>query len=372
MPVPFIDLKAHHAPLKEEILEAIGQVLDAGVFAGGPYVEKFEDDFSNYCEAKYSLGVKSGTDALWLTLLALDVGPGDEVITVPMSFVATAEAISLTGARPVFVDIDPRTYTMDPLALGKALTPRTKAIIPVHLFGQPADMDPILAFAAKHSLYVIEDAAQAHGATYHGKKVGSLGHAGCFSFYPAKNLGALGEGGAIVTDDEALIRKIRALREHGQTKKNLHTVFGWNSRMDAIQAVVLSLKLPYLDSDNQKRHRRATQYTKSLADLPAIKLPFDDQKSGHVYHIYAIQTENRREMIDFFDYRGIGYGLHYPIPIHLQNAYKHLGYAKGSLPVAETAADQLISLPMFAGITPEQIHHVVQTIADLSESRLIA
>jgi dTDP-4-amino-4,6-dideoxygalactose transaminase len=372
MIVPFLDLQAHHAPLKEDILAAIGDVLDSGIFAGGPCVGKFEQEFATYCETEHALGVKSGTDALWLTMLALGIGPGDEVITVPMSFIATAEAISLTGARPVFVDVDPETYTLDPSALEGALTPRTKAIIPVHLFGQAADMGPILAFAEAHRLYVIEDAAQAHGATYQGKKAGSLGHAGCFSFYPAKNLGAIGEGGAITTDDAELVHKISALRDHGQTRKNSHSLLGWNSRMDGIQAAVLSLKLKQLDLDNAKRRHHAAQYDKAFTQVPAVIAPVNKRGDGHVYHIYAIQTPNRDGLIEFFNCRGIGYGLHYPKPIHLQEAYQHLGYKRGSLPVSEYCADHLISLPMFAGIRREQIHHVTETVADLVESRLIA
>jgi dTDP-4-amino-4,6-dideoxygalactose transaminase len=372
MNVPFLDLQGSHEPLREEILEVIGQVIETGIFSGGPFVEKFEQEFATYCETDYALGVKSGTDALWLTMLALNIGPGDEVITVPMSFIATAAAISLTGAKPVFVDIDPRTYTMDPSALEAALTPRTKAVIPVHLYGQSADMDPILAFAAKHGLYVIEDAAQAHGATYQGKKAGSLGHAGCFSFYPAKNLGAIGEGGAITTDDESLVLKIRALREHGQTQKNSHTMLGWNSRMDGIQAAVLSLKLSYLDGENHKRRQHANYYDQALKHLPAIITPVNDRGAGHVYHIYAIQAPNRERMVGFFNYRGIGYGLHYPTPIHLQNAYHHLACEKGSFPVSETCANRMISLPIYPGITVEQLNQVVEAIVDLSDSRLIA
>lgn len=372
MNVPFLDLQGSHAPLREEILGVIGQVIETGIFAGGPFVEKFEQEFAAYCETDYALGVKSGTDALWLTMLALDIGPGDEVITVPMSFIATAAAISLTGAKPVFVDIDPRTYTMDPTTLEAALTPRTKAVIPVHLYGQSADMDPILAFAVKHGLFVIEDAAQAHGATYRGKKVGSLGHAGCFSFYPAKNLGAIGEGGAVTTNDESLVLKIRALREHGQTQKNSHTLLGWNSRMDGIQAAVLSLKLPHLDRENLKRQHHAIYYDQALTPLPSIIPPVNIRGSGHVYHIYAIQTSYRERMIEFFNYREIGYGMHYPTPIHLQNAYHHLGYKKGAFPVSEFCANHMISLPIYAGITPEQLHQVVEAIADISDSRLIA
>lgn len=372
MNVPFLDLQAYHAPLREEILEVVGRVIDTGAFAGGPFVEEFEEEFAAYCETKSALAVRTGTDALWLTLLALNIGPGDEVITVPMSFIATAEAVSLTGAKPVFVDIDPKTYTMDPAGLENALTSRTKAIIPVHLFGHPADMDPILSFAEKHGLYVIEDAAQAHGATYKGKKVGSLGHAGCFSFYPAKNLGAIGEGGAITTNDQFLTGKVQALREHGQTQKNIHAMLGWNSRMDGIQAAVLSLKLLQLDDDNENRRHRATQYQRAFQCCPAIVPPTCEIDSGHVYHIYAVQTADRQEMIEIFNDRKIGFGLHYPTPIHLQKAYQHLGYERGSFPVSEYCANHLISLPIFSGITPEQINAVTEAVSELNESRLIA
>src|SRR6266852_3746206 len=257
MKVPFLDLKAQHAPLIDKLDRAIREVIESSAFAGGPFVERFEQEFAAYCGSQYAIGVGNGTDALWLTLLACDIGPGDEVITVPNTFMATAEAITYCGARPVFVDVDERTYTMDPAGLEEALSSRTKAIIPVHLFGQPADMDPVLEFARKHDLFVIEDAAQAHGAKYKGRKAGTLGNAGCFSFYPGKNLGAFGEAGAIVTNSSELQEKIRILRDHGQVRKYHHTMVGWNCRMDGIQGAVLSVKLRHLEKGNELRRSHA-------------------------------------------------------------------------------------------------------------------
>src|SRR6266404_7050083 len=261
--VPFLDLNSQHAALRSELDRAIREVIDCGAFAGGPFVEKFEADFASYCGCRYAIGVGSGTEALWLSLLAHGIGPGDEVITVSNTFMATAEAITYSGARPVFVDVNEATYTLDPAGLEEALTPRTKAIIPVHLFGQPADMNPILEFARKHDLFVIEDAAQAHGAEYKGRKVGTLGDAGCFSFYPGKNLGAFGEAGAVVTDNVELQEKVRILRDHGQTRKYYHTMVGWNCRMDGIQAAVLSVKLQYLERGNLLRRVHALQYNQA-------------------------------------------------------------------------------------------------------------
>src|SRR6202795_176537 len=263
--VPFLDLNAHHAPLRSEFDRAIGEVIDSGAFAGGPFVEKFEADFATYNHSRYAVGLGSGTEALWLALLASGVGPGDEVITVPSTFMATAEAITYCSARPVFVDVDESTYTMDPDRLEKAVTPRTKAIIPVHLFGQAADMDPILDFARKHGLFVIEDAAQAHGAEYKGRKVGSIGHAGCFSFYPGKNLGAFGEAGAIVTNDREFAETVRVLRDHGQLKKYHHSMIGWNGRMDGLQGSILRVKLSHLAKNNERRRENAKTYASHLS-----------------------------------------------------------------------------------------------------------
>ncbi len=264
MKVPFLDLKAHHQPIRNELNQAIGEVIETGAFAGGPFVAAFERDFAAYCGTRFAVGLGNGTDALWLSLLALGVGPGDEVITVPSTFMATAEAISFCGARPVFVDIDERTYTMDPGLLERAITPRTRAIIPVHLFGQMADMDPILEIARRHGLPVVEDACQAHGALYKGRKAGSLGVAGCFSFYPGKNLGALGEAGAVVTNDSELEGRIKVLRDHGQARKYHHSRIGWNARMDGIQGAVLRVKLKRLETANSRRRANARIYEELL------------------------------------------------------------------------------------------------------------
>jgi dTDP-4-amino-4,6-dideoxygalactose transaminase len=365
MKIPFIDLQAHHQPLREEIHRALDEVMDAGTFAGGPFVEAFEKDFAACCGTRYAVGVGTGTDALWLALVASGVGPGDEVITVPMSFFATAEAISFAGARPVFVDIDPETYTMDPAALEKAVNRRTKAILPVHLFGRTAEMEPILTIARKYGLTVIEDAAQAHGAEYQGARAGSLGHAGCFSFYPGKNLGAIGEGGAVVTDDDSLAEKIRTLRDHGQTRKYHHAVVGWNSRMDGIQAAVLRIKLRQLDAWNRKRRDHARHYAELLGFSADIVLPkASAAESDHVHHIFAIQVARRDGLASAFREQGIGYGIHYPVPIHLQPAYADLGHGRGSFPVSENCASRFISLPMFPELNGEQIGRVAHAVLD--------
>ncbi len=358
-PIPFLDLKSHHAALRVELDRAIKEVIDSGAFAGGPFVEKFERDFAAYCGSRYAIGVGSGTEALWLSLLACGVGPGDEVITVANTFMATAEAISYCGARPVFVDVNETTYTMDPAGLEDAHGPRTKAIIPVHLFGQPADMDPILEFARKHNLFVIEDAAQAHGAKYKGRTAGTLGDAGCFSFYPSKNLGALGEAGAIVTNDAELQEKLRILRDHGQVCKYRHDVIGWNCRMDGIQAAVLSVKLPYLESGNSLRRTHALQYNRAFDGMGEVVTPFEAPYAQHVYHVYAIRVEERDEVTRFLKERAIQCAVHYPVPIHLQKAYQHLGYVTGSLPISERIAREFISLPMFPELTEAQINMVV-------------
>src|SRR4051812_35639551 len=353
--VPFLDLNAHHAPLREEFDRAIGEVIDTGAFAGGPFVEKFENEFAAFCRCDHAIGLGSGTEALWLSLLACGVGAGDEVITVPNTFMATAEAITYCAARPVFVDVDERTYTMDPAGLEKALSSKTKAIIPVHLFGQPADMDPILEFAKKNDLFVIEDAAQAHGAEYKGRRAGTIGDAGCFSFYPGKNLGALGEAGAVVTDNPELQEKIRTLRDHGQVRKYRHSMIGWNCRMDGIQAAVLSVKLRRLENANLMRRVHAREYNEALAGLDEVITPIEAEQSRHVYHIYPVRVEERDETMWRLQEKGVQCGIHYPVPIHLQKAYRELGYEQGSFPVSERTALELISLPMFPELTKEQI-----------------
>ena len=370
--VPFLDLAAHHAPLRAEFDRAIGEVIDSGAFAGGPFVEKFEADFSAHNNSLYAVGVGSGTEALWLVMLACGIGQGDEVITVPTTFMATAEAITFCGARPAFVDINDCTYTMDPAELEGALTPRTKAIIPVHLFGQPADMDPILDFARKHDLFVIEDAAQAHGAEYKGRKVGTLGDAGCFSFYPGKNLGAFGEAGAVVTDNVELQEKVRILRDHGQTRKYHHTMVGWNCRMDGIQAAVLRVKLQHLDTGNSLRRAHALQYKEALEGLDEVVKPFEASFARHVYHVYAIRVPDRDEVLAFLAEKGIQCGVHYPVPIHLQKAYRNLGYKTGDLPVSERTALEFLSLPMFPELTEAQIEMVSLSLRDAVATGVVA
>jgi dTDP-4-amino-4,6-dideoxygalactose transaminase len=364
MQVPFLDLKSHHAPMLDEINGAVRDVVESNAFAGGPFVERFEEDFAAYCNSPYALGVGSGTEALWLTLIALGVGPGDDVITVPNTFMATAEAITYCGANPVFVDVDERTYTLDPDALPQAVTPRTKAIIPVHLFGQPADMDPIVKFARDRGLFVIEDACQAHGAEYKRRRAGTLGDAACFSFYPGKNLGAFGEAGAVVTDNAELQEKIRILRDHGQVRKYHHTLIGWNCRMDGIQAAVLRVKLRYLEKGNQLRRSHAAYYNQALNGIDEVVTPAQAADVRHVYHVYAIRVQERDEVIRLLSERGIGSGVHYPIPVHLQEAYRSLGYGRADFPIAERHAAEFLSLPMFPELTPTQLETVVQGVKE--------
>ena len=372
MRVPFLDLKAHHAPMFEEFDGAIHEVIENSAFAGGPFVERFEQEFATYCGSSYAIGVGNGTDALWLTLLALGIGEGDEVITVPNTFIATAEAITYCQARPVFVDVDENTFTMNPAELEKSLTERTKAIIPVHLFGQPADMDPILEFARANGLFVIEDAAQAHGAEYKGRKAGTMGDAGCFSFYPGKNLGAFGEAGAIVTNDPELRDQIQMLRDHGQSRKYYHTLMGWNCRMDGIQAAVLSIKLRHLDKANSLRREHALHYNQAFAGIDEVRTPFEARYSQHVYHVYAIRVQERDAVLRQLQEKGVGCAVHYPVPVHLQEACGNLGYQKGAFPIAENLADEFLSLPMFPELTEEQIEHVARSVTDLVGVEAIA
>jgi dTDP-4-amino-4,6-dideoxygalactose transaminase len=362
MHVPFLDLTVHHAPLRKEFDRAVTDVIESGAFAGGPFVEKFENEFASYCGCECAIGLGSGTDALWLCLLAHEIGLGDEVVTVPNTFMATAEAITFTGARPVFVDVDERTYTMDPTALEAAITPRTKAIIPVHLFGQPADMEPILAVARKHRLVVIEDAAQAHGATYKGRTVGTMGDAGCFSFYPGKNLGAFGEAGAVVTNNIALRDKIRTLRDHGQVRKYHHSVIGWNCRMDGIQAAVLQVKLGHLDKGNSLRREHAQRYNAAFDGIDEVITPRQVDYAQHVYHVYAVRVPDRDEVMSILRERGVQTAIHYPVPIHLQPAYEMLGYQMGDFPVSEQIAHEFLSLPMFPELTSAQIDFVTDAL----------
>jgi dTDP-4-amino-4,6-dideoxygalactose transaminase len=364
MKVPFLDLKAHHAPLTGEFDRAIREVIESSAFAGGPFVERFEEEFAEFCGASHAIGVGNGTDALWLALLALGIGEGDEVITVPNTFVATVEAIAYCNARPVFVDVDEETFTMNPAQLEKSLTGKTKAIIPVHLFGQPPDMDPILEFARAHGLFVIEDAAQAHGAEYKGRKAGTMGDAGCFSFYPGKNLGAFGEAGAVVTNDPELQKRIQILRDHGQARKYYHSMMGWNCRMDGIQAAILSIKLRHLEKANLLRRKHAVEYNRAFAGIEEVRTPFEANYARHVYHVYAIRVQERDEIRRYLQEKGVGCAVHYPIPIHLQEACRDLGYKEGAFPIAESLAEEFLSLPMFPELTLEQIEYVACCVSD--------
>ncbi len=372
MNIPFLDLESQHAPIRGEVNLAIQEVIDTGAFAGGPFVVQFEDDFATYCRCQHAVGVGSGTEALWLALLASDVGPGDEVITVPSTFMATAEAITYCGATPVFVDVDPLTYTMDPACLREVMTSRTKAIVPVHLFGQPADMDPIMDVAREFGVTVIEDACQAHGAEYKGRRVGTLGDAGCFSFYPGKNLGAFGEAGAVVTNSFELQEKIRILRDHGQIRKYHHTLVGWNCRMDGIQGAILRIKLRHLEQGNELRRAHAAFYDRALGQIEEVSCPHRAEYAGHVYHIYAVRVQERDYVMRVLGNAGIGCGVHYPVPVHLQGAYRSLGYSRGSFPVAERCATEFVSLPMFPGLSCEQLEHVVAGVKNAVASGAMA
>ena len=362
MNVPFLDLKAQYRSIYDEVNQAIQEVLDNTAYAGGPFVKEFEKNYAKYCDCEHAIGVSSGTSAIWFALLALDIGPGDEVITVPNTFIATVEAISFTGAKPVFIDIDEKTYNMDPGKLEAAITPKTKAVIPVHLYGQMADMDPIIDIAKRHNLVVLEDSAQAQGAKYKGKKAGSLGDIGCFSFYPGKNLGAYGEAGAVVTNNTQLAERIRMLRDHGQPQKYAHDYIGWNGRMDGIQGAVLNVKLKYIDLWNQKRRDHARQYSQQLSEISGMITPFIPDFAEPIFHIYAVRISNRDALLESLREKQIHCGIHYPIPVHLTNAYRFLNLPGGSFPVAEQCAEQELSLPMFPELSSEQVEYVITNI----------
>jgi dTDP-4-amino-4,6-dideoxygalactose transaminase len=358
MNVPFVDLRKQYAPLKDEILSGIGKALDGMQLFLGENVQQLEKEFAQFCGVAHGIGVSDGTAALQIILRAMGIGPGDEVITVSHTFIATAEAILLTGAKPVFVDIDPVTCLMDVSQIEAKITPQTKAILPVHLYGQTVDMDPLLEIAARHGLRVVEDACQAHGAEYKGRKAGSLGDAAGFSFYFSKNLGAYGEGGFISTKDAELASKIRMIRDHGSGARYHHEMVGLNGRLDEIQAVVLRAKLPHLADWNTLRRDRAARYSQLLQNLP-LKTPFEGMGNRHIYHLYVIQTAQRDQLQAYLKEQGIFTGIHYPVPIHLQQAVSYLGYTPGSLPVTEHVAGEILSLPMFAELTNEQIDYVV-------------
>jgi dTDP-4-amino-4,6-dideoxygalactose transaminase len=359
--IPFLDLQQQYRQTKRRVDAAIARVIDSGQFVLGPEVAAFEERFAAYCGSRYCVALNSGTSALHLALLATGIGPGDEVITVPMTFVATAAAILYCGAKPVFVDIDPVTWTMDPNLVEAAVTPATRAILPVHLHGLIADMDPIIAVARRHGLVVIEDAAQSHGGRYKRRGAGSIGDIGCFSFYPGKNLGAYGEGGAAVTDDPGLARHMALLRDWGQETKYRHVLPGYNYRMDAIQGAVLNVKMDFIDGWTEGRRSAARQYHRLLAGS-RCRLPAPPPHSRHVYHVYAVRVPDRDRVQRALQAAGIGTGIHYPIPVHLQEAYAELACRAGDFPVSEAAADQFLSLPLFPEIRPDQLAMVAAEV----------
>lgn len=362
MIVPFLDLKTQNKNILPQIYPLFEEIIESASFVGGEHIQKFEEEFAEFCRRKYCAAVNSGTDALRFALIAGGIKQGDEIITVPNTFIATTEAITQSGARPIFVDINPGTYNIDVSRIEQAITPKTKAIIPVHLYGQCADMDAILDIAQRYNLLVIEDACQAHGAEYKGKRAGSMGLVGCFSFYPGKNLGAFGEGGAVVSDDEIVIQKIKRLRDHGQVKKYEHEMEGYNGRLDTLQAAVLRTKLRYLEEWNSLRRQNAALYEELLKAVKEIVLPYEPEWSKAVYHLYVIRVKERDRLQKELSELSIHTGLHYPTPLHLQRVYTHLGYKNGSFPIAEKYAKEILSLPMFPELKREQIEYTAESI----------
>ena len=368
MNVRFVDLKTQHCELGDELRGAFARILGEASFVAGPETEAFEEAFANYLGCPHAVTVSSGTAALHLALLGLGVGPGDEVITTPHTFIATAEAVTAVGARPVFVDVDPVSYTLDPNQVEARITPHTKAILPVHLYGQPADIEPLLSIARARRLALVEDACQAHGAEYRGRKAGTLGDAGCFSFFPSKNLGCCGEGGAVVTNNASLAERIRLLRAHGSRRKYEHRFPGFNFRMEALQGSILSAKLKHLDRWNERRRALASQYNRRLAEAGVI-LPIEMPYARHVYHLYVIQSPERDALRGHLAACGIETGLHYPVPIHLQEAYRGLGYQEGDFPVTESITRHILSLPMFPEMTLEAVDYVASAVDDFHRVR---
>jgi dTDP-4-amino-4,6-dideoxygalactose transaminase len=364
--IPFLDLKAQYRSIQEEIDRAVLGVLDSAAFVLGPEVARFEERFAMYQGAAQAIAVNTGTSALHLALIAAGVGPGDEVITTPFTFVATVAAIRYTGATPVFVDIDPVSMTLDPGAIETAVTPRTKVILPVHLYGQPADMDPIVAIARRHGLTVIEDACQAHAAEYRGRRVGSIGDLAAFSFYPGKNLGACGEGGAVTTSNAACARAIRMMRDWGQEQRYHHVMPGFNYRMEGIQGAILTVKLRYLDKWTDARRERAAAYTRLLAGS-GVATPTEMPYARHVYHIYAVRCQDRNALQQSLQQRGIQTGLHYPIPVHLQPAHRDLGYREGQFPHTEAASREVLSLPLYPEMPMEFVEQVAGAVFDAQQ-----
>jgi dTDP-4-amino-4,6-dideoxygalactose transaminase len=361
--IPLVDLKVQYLSIQNEIDAAIQRVVDSTGFILGPDVQTFEEEFARFCGVRHAVGVDSGTAALHLAFLTCDIGPGDEVITTPHTFIATIGMLGRMGARPVFVDIDSRTYNMDPAQIEAAITEQTKAIMPVHLYGQPAEMDPILEIADRHGLKVIEDAAQAHGAEYRGRRVGSMGHVAIFSFYPGKNLGAYGDAGAVVTNDSEMAEKVRLLRNHGRREKYEHLLQGFNYRIDTLQAAILRAKLAHLEEWNEARCRHAATYRELLSDLDLV-LPYEPEHVRAVYHLFVVRLQKRDALREHLKGRGISTGIHYPIPLHLQPAYRHLGYQEGDFPITEECARQVLSLPMYPELSREQMEEVARAIKE--------
>lgn len=368
--VPLMDIKAQYIELKEEIDNAVENVFKESDFILGEHVSRFEEELANYCGVRYAVGVASGTDALTLVLDAWGISEGDEVITTPFTFFATAEAIMRVGATPIFADIDGSTFNIKPEAVEAAVTSKTKAIIPVHIFGQTSDMDPILEIARKNNLLVLEDACQAIGSKYKGKKAGSLGDAAAFSFFPTKNLGGAGDGGAVTTDQESLAEELKILRVHGSKEKYFHDKLGYNSRLDALQAAVLSVKIKKLDEWNEKRRYIASLYREGLEGLP-VRLPHEHHFCYHVYHLYVIRVPDgkRDELKSFLSERGIGCGVYYPLPLHLQKACRGYGYSEGSLPEAEAASREALAIPMFPQMSESQVEEVIEGIRSFYQKR---
>ncbi|MBF0479702.1 MAG: DegT/DnrJ/EryC1/StrS family aminotransferase [Candidatus Omnitrophica bacterium] len=362
MNIPFIDFSQQYQTVKDKVDTGLKDVFERGAFILGQEEKNFEEAFAKYCGAKYAVGVNSGTDALYLALKSLHVGPGDEVIVPAMTFIATALAVSYTGATPVFADAEEHTFNLDPQSVKAKITSKTKAIMPVHLYGQTATMDQILAIAKEKGIFVVEDSCQGHGALYKGKRAGSLGDAGCFSFYPTKGLGAFGDGGIIVTSNKELADQAKMLRDYGRTDRYAHKFIGYNSRLDTVQAVVLNAKLPYLDEWNQMRIDHAAYYGKLLKGIKGVVIPTVAADRNHVYQTYAVRLTHRDKVLEGLKEKGVGVLIHYPIPVHLQEAYANLKYKKGDFPVTERLADEVLSLPMFPHMTNAQIEYVCESL----------
>ena len=360
-PIPYLDLRAQMKPLRAELDAVIARTLDNCSFCLGPDVVQFEKDFAKFCGAEYCVAMNSGTSALHIALLLLNVGPGDEVITTPFTFVATSWAISYVGATPVYVDIDDATFNLDPKLVEKAITPKTKAVMPVHLYGQPFNVEPILEICRKHKLPLVEDSAQSHGAKFNGKVIGTFGEISCFSFYPGKNLGAAGEGGALVTNNADFAQRARALREHGSTVRYYHDEVGFNYRMEGIQGAVLGIKLKHLNDWTRERQRVAKRYSELLADTP-LQLPLEASFAESAYHLYVVRHPKRDELKKFLEENQVGCALHYPLPLHLQKCYASLGYKNGDFPVAEKAGRECLSLPIYPELTDAQIERVAAVV----------